>query len=116
MVAIYDPEDQDQWITIVRGDNWAQSFNAKDDVGDPFDLSDWSDWTAQWRSTFDDETAYDLVVVSGGVTGVLTVSATPVQTRAMGNKNGWIDIQASSPEVRTFIQARTHYRKDVTRA
>lgn len=116
MVAIYNPESEDEWVKIVRGDNWTQSFNAKDDAGDPFDLSGYSDWTAQWRKTHDDTVAYDLVVVSGGVTGVLTVSATPEQTRFMGNSDGWVDIQASSPEVRTFIQARTHKIKDVTRA
>lgn len=116
MVAIYDPENEDEWVVIVRGDNWTQSFNAKDENGDPFDLSEWDDWTAQWRKSFDDATAYDLTVVSGGVTGVLTVAATPEQTRYMGASNGWVDIQAADPEVRTFIQARTHNRKDVTRA
>jgi hypothetical protein len=116
MVAIYDPEDENEWIVIVRGDNWTQSFNVKDDAGDPFDLSAWSDWTAQWRSSFDDEVAYDLQVVSGGVTGVLTIAAPPADTVFMGNANGWVDIQAADPEVRTFVQARTHYRKDVTRA
>lgn len=115
MVAIYNPSDESQWIYIVRGDNWTQSFNVKDADGNPFDLSAWSDWAAQWRSDFDDDTAYDLTVTSGGVTGVLTVASTPDQTRFTGDQGGWIDIQASTPEVKTFVQARTHNRKDVTR-
>lgn len=115
MVAIYNPVDQNQWIVIFRGDNWTQSFNVKDDAGNPFDLSEWSDWAAQWRSDFDDELAYDLTVISGGVSGVLTVAAPPNVTVHIGDESGWIDIQASTPEVRTFIQAKTHPRKDVTR-
>lgn len=121
MVAIYDPPaptgtDPDERIFIVRGDDWTQSFNAKDDAGNPLDLSSWSDWSAQWRTGPDDDPAYTLDVVSGGVTGVLTVSAPPSITRSIGNDGGWFDIQAATPTLRTFIIVRTHNIKDVTHA
>lgn len=125
MVAIYNPDPPttpdavDERVIVVRGDHWTQSVEVtEEDEVTPVDLSEWSDWTAQWRPGFDDTRVIQLDVVSGGADGILTVSATPEQTALMDEYEGggWYDVQATSPQVRTFVIVRTWMQKDVTRA
>jgi len=107
---------------IYAGDAWSQSFEFgsltdPDDegswVGD--DLSEWSDWSAQWRVTDSAMSEITLTVdATGAADGVLVLSASEAQTRAMAG-NGVFDIQAATPRVRTFLRAKTHWKQDVTR-
>ena len=123
MVAIYNPDppapgEPDERVIVVRGDHWTQSVEVVDDDGNPVDLSAWSDWTSQWRPSHDDARVIELDPVSGGVNGMLTVSATPTQTVQMDEYEGggWFDVQAGSPQVKTFVMVRTWMQKDVTHA
>lgn len=106
---------------VYAGDAWSQTFEfgEEDDAGTwvPEDLSSWGDWTSQWRPAADspDADAISLTVdVTGAATGVIVLAATSTQTRAMA-MSGVFDIQAATPEIRTFIRAKTKWRLDVTR-
>lgn len=102
-------------IEVYAGDSWSQSFVFK--VGDtPEDLTGWGSWECQWRPSEASSTAVDLTVdTSSADEGVITISATPEQTRAMG-RDGLADVQAvDGADVRTFIRFRTVWRRDLTR-
>lgn len=111
-------------LKVQGGDSWSQDFEFgtytdPDDleswVAD--DLSDWSAWRSQWRKAETDSAFIDLTVTStDAVNGVVTVSATPLQTAAMNGPGGF-DIQASQGpgEVRTFVRARTSWKLGYTR-
>lgn len=102
-------------LDVYAGDTWSQAFVFK--VGDdPEDLSAWTDWESEWRPVDTSTTEIALTVdASDAVNGVIVVSATPEQSRAMG-ANGVFDIQAvQGSTVRTFIRAATKWKLDVTR-
>lgn len=71
---------------------------------------------ASWRSEPSDATAVVLAVdSSGAASGVIVVSATAAQSRAMGRSGVW-DLQGTAgAEVRTFVFGRTSWVEDVTR-
>jgi hypothetical protein len=116
---------------VYGGDAWSQPYyfgdfeldadgNAVlDESGEPVgtreDLSTYGGWAAQWRTAANADEAITLTVdATDAATGVLLISATSAQTRAMG-ANGVFDIQASTPEVRTFVRGKTKWTLDVTR-
>lgn len=117
MVAIYTTP-----FAVYAGDAWSQAFrmtiqpDPEVDETEPEDLSAYTSWAAQWRSTVDAETATTLTVDSSdAVNGVIVVRATGDQVRAMG-RSGVFDIQAVlSGATRTFIRAKTSWKLDVTR-
>lgn len=103
-------------IPVYAGDSWSQSFTFK--AGEsPEDLTGWGDWECQWRPTADstDEIVLSVAVSGDPTEGVIVVSATPEQTRAMG-QSGQVDVQAvDGSTVRTFIRFKTKWTLDVTR-
>jgi hypothetical protein len=109
---------------VYAGDAWSQSFEFgeytdPDDEGTwvAEDLTSFGSWSSQWRpaADADDADAISLTVdASDAANGVIVVAASSAQTRAMG-VSGVFDIQAATPEVRTFIRAKTKWRLDVTR-
>lgn len=123
MVAVYTTPFQ-----VYAGDAWSQAFrmtvqpDPDDPATEPEDLSGYSDWACQWRSTAGAATAIDLTVdASDAATGVIVVRASgdvgavEGQTREMGG-NGVFDLEAVlAGETRTFIRAKTRWSLDVTR-
>ena len=110
---------------IYAGDTWSRSFeirrrDATDPaVSAPVDLvaDGWGGWIAQWRSRADSsEEPIELGVdASQAADGVMTLSATAAQTRAMRQSGVW-DLQASrGSEVRTWLAGSFTWGWDVTR-
>lgn len=103
-------------IDVYAGDSWSQTFTIKKG-DDPEDLSSWTDWECQFRTTPDsaEKIILAVAVVGDPTEGTFMVSATPQQTRAMG-KSGQLDVQATQGStVRTFIRFKTRWKLDVTR-
>lgn len=76
----------------------------------------WTNWTATWRRGTHAEESIPLAVnTAQAASGIIGISASATQTRAMGSAGVW-DLQAERPgEVRTFLMGSTTYRQDVTR-
>ena len=115
------------WYTtpfaVYAGDAWAQAFrmtiqpDPEVDATEPEDLSAYTDWACQWRTTAASTNDIELEVDDTDAdTGLIVVRATGVQTREMGAK-GEFDLQATGTdgEPRTFIRAKTSWKLDVTR-
>lgn len=111
-------------LQVYAGDSWSQPFAFKvpvDPDADPIvlgpeDLSAFTDWQCQWRTSDAATEPITLTVDSTDkATGDIIVSATPEQTRSMG-RDGVADVQAvNGSETRTFIRFRTDWQRDVTR-
>ena len=83
--------------------------------GLPTDLSEWTNWTAQWRPDPYSEEVIPLELTQ--VVSSFTPLATAENTRAMEQSGVW-DLQATntlSGFVRTWIRGQVILRMDVTR-
>lgn len=124
-------------IPVYRGDTWrpapwqrgtitdpveaaavaAGTLEAVDATSfEPYDYSEWEEWSAQWRPSEDSSTVIELTVDSSeAAIGKFGVSATAEQTVQMGVP-GVFDVQVrSGAEVKTLLKAKTRYAGDVTR-
>lgn len=128
MSDVFDDPDVRE---IYGGDYWVSApyefghFEATLEDGSPDttspwvpdDLTSWGGWLCQWRPSDDaaDSTIIELTVnLSQAGGGILSVSATSEQTRAM-QQSGVFDVQATTPVVRTFFRVNTFWRLDVSR-
>lgn len=118
----------DPWILteplgLYAGDTWTPQpwrrgyRETEDGPLIPYDYSEWTTWRAQWRPDADSSTVIELTVHhDDAADGRFGVSATPAQTRLMG-ENGVFDVEVSNgpDDVRTLLRGRTKYQGDVTR-
>lgn len=105
-------------VAVYAGDTCIfPSYTFKSDTG-ATDLAaeGWTGWAATWRAGVGADTAIPLAVDSTqAAAGIIGVTASAAQTRAMGTGGVW-DLQAiRGDEVRTFLRGTTTYRMDVTR-
>lgn len=103
-------------LPIYAGNTWIQPFVFK--VGGlREDLSAFTDWACQWRLGNTQGDPITLAVdASEAANGLITITATPEQTRAMAG-NGVCDFEAvDGSVVRTFVRFNTSWTEDVTRA
>lgn len=104
---------------VIAGDSFALQLTVKDRIGGtPQNMSGWT-FTAQWRTRAGSATAVPFTVdQSSAATGLIIISLSPAQTRAMGG-SGTFDVQGTTDAgatVRTFARGTTTYLPDVTRA
>lgn len=98
-------------LAVYAGDTLNQSYRVRQD-GEPVDLSAWSEWAAVWVG--DDHRETLTVDSSSAAQGILTVTATPAQTRRMTGRGKW-DLQGRDGEVtRTWLRGQTTWQNDVT--
>lgn len=77
----------------------------------------WTNWAAQWRPTPDATSDVVLDLDESRLSeGIIRITASAVDTRAM-QANGVWDIQAErNGEVKTFLRGKTKWVQDVTRS
>jgi hypothetical protein len=105
---------------MYAGDDFALQFTLLDKPraagGVPQDHSGWT-FTAQWRNRATDAADVAFAVdQTGAAGGVVILSLTPAQTRAIAT-SGVFDLQgvAGDGTVKTFLTGVTIWREDVTR-
>jgi hypothetical protein len=101
-------------FALKAGDDFAVQFTFKVD-GVPQDMSAWT-FASEWRSGESSDNAVPFAVdQSTASQGVVILSLTPDQTRAMGH-GGVFDLQGTDGgQVRTFLTGSTVWSLDVTR-
>lgn len=109
---------------VVAGDSWSKQYELRkrDKVDSTVTLpmhfvdEGWTDWMAMWRHLPTSQHAIVLAVdASSANDGILIVSATPAQTRDMGESGVW-DLQATrGAEVKTWLSSGFNWESDVTR-
>lgn len=106
LVRVYAGDDAE----LVR----YQLFQA--DGVTPRDLTGYTNWIAQWRTSADSTTFLPLTVDTTNLAiGKFVVAAPNTTTAAMTGDGVW-DVEATGPEgIRTFVFGRTSLRRDVTR-
>jgi hypothetical protein len=120
-----DPLELTAPLKVYGGDTWAPPPWQRGYLTDPedaatfvpYDYSTWTEWRAQWRPDAESSTVIELTVHhDDAATGTFGVSATPEQTREMGD-SGVFDVQVSNgpDDVVTLLLGATSYKGDVTR-
>ena len=103
---------------LYAGDPSVLSMHLKID-GVPANLSEYSDWKCQWRTSSSSEKAVDIFVDdSEKASGKIRLYITPEQTSVDNGpvRTGVWDVQAMlDNEPRTFLRGTTQWTRDVTR-
>lgn len=104
-------------VDVYAGDTLVfptYTITDADDV--PMNLSGWT-FTAQWRHHPHAADAITLTVdTTDAASGVIGISATAAQTRAMKQSGVWDLEGVMGGTVRTFLAGTTVYTQDVSRA
>ena len=96
---------------VYAGDDFSETIRFQEQ-GASVDLSEWSDWQAEWRGGELQESF--TVDATQARSGLIALSLTPDQTRVMQPAGTW-DLQATRPgEVKTWAAGSTLWRIDVT--
>lgn len=99
-------------LRLYAGDDFSVTLRFME-AGVPTDLSGWLDWRADWRSY--SKTGAFTVDESRLSEGIITLTLTGEQTRAMSESGSW-DLQARRDGItRTWVRASTSWNEDVTR-
>lgn len=103
-------------LQLVAGDGYSLPISCVDSDGDALDQSAYT-WRAQIRTRHTSTTATDFTVVNGGATGIVTLSLTAVQTRALGDGSFVWDAerQVTGSDPATVIRGAVRVLPDVTR-
>lgn len=111
-------------VQIPEADCWsgdtailgaATLFIGAPEDGIRMDLTDWSDWSAQWRPKKISKKVIDLQVEVDPSAGTIIVRAPSSATIAMGTSGYWDVQSANGSEVRTWLWGKTKWNLDVTR-
>lgn len=99
----------------VYDDNtFSQTFGFERNA-QPYDLTAWTGWRAEWRGDDEGELVTLAVDTSSLADGIVSVSA-PAALVPLMHSPGAFDLKAArGSEVRTWIRASTYWRAGVTR-
>lgn len=98
-------------LELYAGDDFTVTLRFRE-AGEPADLTGWSGWAAEWRDSRGQESFS--VDSSRALEGLITLTLTAAQTRAMSRHGEW-DLEAVKDGLtRTWVAGTTTWRDDVT--
>ena len=108
-------------LTVFRGDTLTKSLSFKDENSAAIDITGWTIWFTIKSSQDDADSAKvaqdEVTVHTSSTAGLSTISLTATETDALeGNYYYDIQIKKVDGTVKTVLDGRITFSKDITRA